>query len=366
MIQEFKTCLSFDDVLIEPTYSDIRSRNDVDTTVSVGGVNLKIPLISSPMDTVTESRMAIAIGQLGGMGILHRFDSFDRRIMELSEVASHSDKVPVCFAVGVSESEFSFLDEALSLYGDEVDMICIDVANGFSVVMKEMVEKVKKAYPKLKIMAGNIACADGYKFMSDLGVDAVRVGIGGGSICMTRIQTGVGIPTLHSVLLANAKRHSAGFDTGGFPTFPIGSDGPDIIADGGIKYPSDLAKSMIAGASAVICGGIFGGTQEAPGQIIKDNENDTWKVYRGMASEEVQVEKRGGLKKGTVAEGVSTLIPYRGSLKRVVDEFHGGLKSSMTYVNARNTKQFINRPDRLRRVTENGVKESHAYGTRQR
>lgn len=510
----FELCLSFDDVLIKPTYSAERSRSGVDTGVMLGGLRLEVPLISSPMDTVTESTMAIELGRLGGMGVIHRFFKDDTdRMAEIDKVVQAKrdgeEYIPLCFAIGVSDYEFSFLSEVMNSYrSDYVDMICIDVANGFSILMKEMVERVKAAYPDLKIMAGNIACGEGYEFMADIGVDAVRIGIGGGclggdtrilmasgeykdirsvkpgdmvfnkhglpvrvaalinsgfkkvlkvkntlydepiymtpdhkvlvnegddaswlevskieddsvlipsyyspdepiesihnlkpdeyirgsleileemedvietfdievecpthsfiasgmivhnSICKTRIQTGVGIPTLHSVLEANKMRDH--LNAAGHLNLP------DIIADGGIKYPSDLAKSMIAGASAVICGGIFAGTKESPGDVIMNDEGAAMKSYRGAASEEIQVEKRGGLKKGTVAEGVATLIPYKGSLQRVVNEFAGGLKSSMTYLNAKTTDQYIGRVNRLKRVTENGVKESHAYGTRKR
>ena len=181
MISDFETCLSFDDVLIEPTYSTIRSRSDTNTSVSVGGLSLQVPLISSPMDTITGSEMAIEIGKLGGLGILHRFLSNEDRISEIDKISKAG--VPLSFAVGVSKSEFHFLSRVMESYGDSVDMVCIDVANGYSVIMSDMVSSIKKSFPKLKIMAGNIACADGYTFMTELGVDAVRVGIGGG--CFT-------------------------------------------------------------------------------------------------------------------------------------------------------------------------------------
>lgn len=347
-----KLCVSFDDVLIEPTYTDIESRSDVDTSVVIAGVTLEVPLISSPMDTVTEAPTAITLGELGGMGILHRFGTDEERIFMIEQVSSAG--VPCVFAVGASEYEFNFLTKVDDRVGlKNVDAICIDIANGYSIVMKKMLVKVKTRYPYLKVIAGNVATGEGYEFLADHGADAVRVGIGGGSICMTRIQTGIGIPTLHSVLDCHIRSYTM-------------RDKPQIIADGGIKYPQDLCKSMVGGSHAVICGGIFAGTKESPGDEIMTNDGFKYKRYRGMASEEVQVEKRGGLKEGTVAEGVSTLIPYKGSLRKVVGEFKGGLVSSMTYINARTTDRYIGRPDRLRRVTENGVKESHAYGTRKR
>lgn len=352
----FKEGISFDDVLIKPEYTEIESRSHVNTAVSVGGLSLKVPLISSPMDTVTEVEMAVELGRLGGLGILHRFSPAEHRLEMIKGV--HSSGVYTAYAVGASNEEIEFMRLVESEFGhDKVDLVCIDMANGWSVIMKRMILHIKESYPSLKIMAGNVASGGGYNFLADLGVDAVRVGIGGGSICMTRIQTGIGVPTLQSILDCNYQRQ-----------LRISSNlsAPDIVADGGVKYPQDLCKSMIAGASAVMAGGIFAGTKEAPGEIVRVSENDLRKRYRGAASAEVQEEKRGGLKSGTVAEGVSTLIPYEGSLSRVVTEFSGGLRSSMSYVNSLDTQSYIGTPYRLITITENGVKESHAYGTRRR
>lgn len=357
MEEQFRMGLSFDDVLIQPEYTEIESRNHVNTMVTVAGIQLEVPLISSPMDTVTEPKMAITLGHLGGMGILHRFASDEHRLQMIQELILEGN-VPLVYAVGASRHEMDFMSRVEEVVDHGyIDAVCIDLANGWSITMKKMVEHIKANYPRLGIIAGNVANAGGYNFLADLGVDAIRVGIGGGSICMTRIQTGIGVPTLQSVLDCHASRAQRR---------ERGLNAPEIIADGGIKYPQDLCKSMVGGASAVICGGIFAGTKEAPGEVIKITDKDLRKKYRGMASAEVQEEKRGGLKEGTVAEGVSTLIPYEGSLRRVVTEFTGGLKSSMSYVNSKTTDSYIGTPHRLIRISENGVKESHAYGTRRR
>jgi IMP dehydrogenase len=237
--------------------------------------------------------------------------------------------------------------------GDDIDMISIDIANGHHVLMEEMVKYVKRKAPGLKIMAGNVATGEGYRFLAeDLGVDAVRVGIGGGSICKTRIQTGFGVPTLASVI----------------DCYKMKIGRPDckasIIADGGIKYPADVVKSLVAGADAVIAGSLFAGTKEAPGDIIYTNDGKAWKSYRGMASAEVQMDRKGGLKPGTVAEGVSQLTPYKGSLERVVNEFVGGLRSGMAYANSMTITEL--RDIEMIRITSSGVSESHAHGTRRR
>lgn len=348
--------LAFDDVLIEPTYSSIRSRNDVNTDITIGNAVLKIPIISSPMDTVTESRMAIELGKLGGMGVMHRFATPEQRLEMVREVVSYNKyfaPVPIAFAVGVTDEERKILEMILDNYGNAIKSkatICIDVANGYTEMMKDMISFVRNLCPTLSIMAGNVATAGGYKLLSDLGANSVRIGIGGGSICQTRIKSGCGKASLQSVLDCAKVKYTENLSAA-------------IIADGGVRYPADLCKSLIAGADAIIAGSIFAGTDEAPGDVI-DINGKRLKKYRGMASAEVQIEKRGGLKKGTVEEGVSTLIPYVGSLQTVVEDYHGGLKSSMTYVNARNLEEYIWRPELFNRVTENGLLESHAPGTR--
>jgi len=347
-----KETVAFDDVLLEPVYSEVRSRLDVDTSTSIGGRILKIPLISSPMDTVTEAEMAIALGRFGGMGVLHRFMPKEKQAEILNKIAYLADpRIPLIPAIGVTSSEKDRFLYLLKRVEVSLDMISIDIANGHHVLMKEMIPFVKDAAPNLRIMAGNVATGEGYKFLADLGVDAVRVGIGGGSICKTRIQTGFGIPTLTSVIDCAAARSHRNYEA-------------SIIADGGIKYPADLVKSLVAGADAVIAGSLFAGTKEAPGDIIYTNDEKAWKQYRGMASAEVQKDRRGGMKPGTVAEGVSQLTPYKGSLDRVVNEFVGGLRSGMAYANAPTIPDL--RKVKMVKITSSGVSESHAHGTRRR
>ena len=205
--------------------------------------------------------------------------------------------------------------------------------------------------PKVNLIAGNVATGEGFKFLSDLGVDAVRVGIGGGSICKTRIMTGFGLPTLYSVIDCYNVKMKHNLST-------------SIIADGGIRYPSDLVKSIVGGADAVICGGIFAKTFESAGKVIYNNDDHThYKYYRGMASEEIQNELRGGLKEGTCAEGVQHKIKVDQNLEDVFNEFVGGLRSAMTYCNAM-TIQDLRRNAKFKSVTYSSLSESHAYGTR--
>jgi IMP dehydrogenase len=343
-----RTCVAFDDVLLAPGYSEGRSRRTVDVSTVVGTLALKIPMISSPMDTVTEATMAIALGRQGGMGVLHRFMNPQDQLVEMCKISELKEGLYVIPAIGVTNEEKERLDCLLS--HSDINMISIDIANGHSILMKEMIDYVKqRTHGEIPIMAGNVATAEGYSYLAEAGADAVRVGIGGGSICKTRIQTGFGMPTLASVWDCGDVRQS-------YPNV-------SIIADGGIRYPADLVKSLAAGADAVICGSVFAGTKESPGAVIHDNNKKAWKVYRGMASEEVQIDLRGGMKPGTCAEGVSQLVEYKGSLGRVLTDFVGGLRSGLTYANATNLEELRENAQFVR-ITGSGISESHAHGTR--
>jgi IMP dehydrogenase len=348
--------LAFDDVLLVPEYSEGRSRLSVNTSTVVGTVELDIPMIASPMDTVSEADMMVGMGYHGGMAVLHRFMTPLAQIRAIRGAFKKTHELNlqsyllVVPAIGVNKEE---RERAKTLYkelGEDIDMFSIDIANGYSIQMREMVDYVLQlTHGEIPIMAGNVATVEGYSYLAEAGVNAVRVGIGGGSICKTRIQTGFGVPTLASLLDCKHEHLNV---------FPEVS----IIADGGIRYPADLVKSLVAGADAVICGSIFAGTKEAPGNIIYDNNGDAWKSYRGMASEEVQIDFRGGLKPGTCAEGVSQLVRYKGSLERVLNEFTGGLRSGMTYANAQTIQEL--RKVKMDKITSSGISESHAMGTR--
>jgi IMP dehydrogenase len=311
------------------------------------------------MDTVTDSTMAISIGSHGAMGIVHRFMSIEeqsvhiKRIIEYNEnVPTESDLVPVVPAIGVGNDEKDRFYTLYKEYGLNLTSVAIDVANGHSSYMREAIEWIKDiTNGELHVIAGNVATGSGFAFLSESGADAVRVGIGGGSICKTRIMTGVGVPTLASVADAySVKKGCKSYsDTA-------------IIADGGIRYPADLVKSLAAGADAIIAGRIFAGTIESPGEIVSIN-GESMKTYRGMASKEVQDDKRGGLRPGTCAEGVSTYIPLKGKAYYIVDEFCGGLRSAMTYINANSIDELRNNA-LFMRLTASSLEESHAFGTR--
>lgn len=340
---------SFDDVLLVPNYTEVMSRLDPEIRSKMSrDYELSVPIISSPMDTVTESHMAISLGSRGSLGVIHRFMSTSQQMRHIRAVVDSG--LSPAFAIGVGSSERDRFSSIFSEFGSSLGWVSIDVANGHSLYMKDMLSFVKDTVgDSVNIMAGNVATGEGYLFLSENGADSVRVGIGGGSICKTRIMTGFGVPTLASVLDCHGyrERHNAS---------------ASIIADGGVRYPADLVKSIAAGADAVMAGRIFAGTLESPGETIMVNGTQS-KVYRGMASKEVQEDRKGGLRPGTCSEGVSTHIALKGKAHYILDEFAGGLRSAMTYAGARNLTEF-RACAKFVRMSSSSLDESHAFGTR--
>jgi IMP dehydrogenase len=347
----FKETYAFDDVLLQPKFSTIRSRLDVSTDTIVGKVKLSVPIIASPMDTITEARMAIKLGQLGGMGIIHRFMPITEQKQNIRKVLEArqdlGEFIPVAFAIGASEEEKERHSKLKKEFHSEYDLICIDIANGHSVIASDMLKYVKdNEEDNVTIMTGNVATAEGYQYLIDNGADCVRVGIGSGKICKTRIVTSQGIPLLTSLLDIKAMNPKQG----------------TVLSDGGHKNPGDLVKAIAAGADGIISGSIFSGCEETPGDIFEIN-GIKHKKYRGMASSEVQLERKGYMKKGTAAEGTQTYVPVRGSIEEVVDYFTGGLRSGMTYQNTK-TLEELKRDPIFVKITNAGLEESHSYGTK--
>lgn len=348
--------LAFDDVLLVPTYTEVRSRSVPNLDTEIAGVKLTLPMISSPMDTITESRMAISMGLAGGMGIIHRFMSVSEQIDHIRAIVRseglNKREIPKVAAVGLGSDEISRFKELWASV--PLDAVLIDVANGHASFMAEGLGKIKDIAPDVKIIAGNVATGEGFYYLGKTGmVDAVRVGIGSGAICSTRIKTGFGIPVLHSIMDCYKVKKSA-----------IQLRNIAIIADGGIRYPSDMVKAIVAGADAVMCGNILAATDETPGDLIRDEiAGIAYKTYRGMASAEVQRDRRGGLKPLTCAEGVSTRIPAKGSVTPILEEFAGGLRSGMTYANATTLAELKINAEFIK-ITHAGLLESHAFGTR--
>ncbi len=301
---------SFDDVLLVPQYSDIESRSEIDLSRKLGNKSYAIPVITSPMDTVTGQEMAAVFGELGGLAVTHRYCTPEEQ----------ADMTPwnAAAAVGVTGDFMQRID--LLAEDRNVETFCLDVAHGHHALMERAIKQIKDKYgEKLNIIAGNVATPRGYMALSEWGADAVRVGIGGGSICSTRIQTGHGVPTFESVLTCSYE------------------DGATIIADGGIKTAGDIVKSLAAGADFVMLGSLLAGTDQSPGNIFQSNDGKKYKVYRGMASVEAQKDWRGEARS---LEGISTTIPYKGCVVNIMQDLMQNVRSGLSYTGARNITQL--------------------------
>ena len=307
-----KESLCFDDVLLIPQYSNIESRTQIDLSVEFpNSRKLKFPIISSPMDTVTEEKMAIAMALNGGLGIIHRYNTIDEQA-KLVSLAISASGGPVGAAVGVTGD---YLQRAMALKEALVSVICIDVAHGHHVLVKQALQSLRAMVGSdMHIMAGNVATLEGFNDLADWGADSIRMGIGGGSICSTRIKTGHGIPTLQSIIDCAASDRNA-----------------LLIADGGICNSGDIVKALAAGADCVMLGSALAGTLETPGHIVGQADGHKRKVYRGMASTEAQVDWRGHT--GSV-EGITATVPLRGSLNNVFTSLITGIRSGLSYSGA--------------------------------
>jgi IMP dehydrogenase len=272
-----KEVVSFDDVILVPQYSDITSRKQINTTVTIEKNGNKdtygIPIISSPMSTVTEAHMCNVIRNLGGLGIIHRYNTIDFQAKLMSYIADRSHRAA---AIGVSGDYKERLSE---LTKSGMSIVCIDVAHGDHILVENAIDFIKSEYPDLFIIAGNIATRQAYIRLSDCGANAIRTSVGSGSICTTRIQTGHGIPTMQAVIDCNNARNDLLKE--GVKNVPY------IIADGGIKNSGDIVKSLAAGADFVMLGSMLSGTKESPGKVIT-RDDIKYKRYNGMASKAAQ------------------------------------------------------------------------------
>jgi len=311
-----KKGLTYDDVLLVPQYSDIESRSEVSLATELGrGVDLKLPIISSPMDTVSETDMAGDLGDLGGLSIIHRYNSIEE---QAGMIASLGGEVLVGAAVGIAGD---YIDRAIACVEAGAKVICVDVAHGHHILMKKAIKKIRKAVgKKIHIMAGNVATLEGFNDLADWGADSIRCNIGGGSICTTRIQTGHGVPGLETIFQCSKSDRNA-----------------KIIADGGIKNSGDIVKALAAGADAVMLGSLLAGTSESPGRTFKDTDGKLRKVYRGMASAEAQKDWRGRV---SSQEGVSSSVPWRGPVGDVIEGLERGIRSGLSYSGARSVKEL--------------------------
>lgn len=338
-IAECPDGLTFDDVLVVPKKSEIKSRKDPDLSSQITKkITREIPVISANMDTVTEGAMAKAMSDLGGAGIIHRFIDSEAQIKEMQKVKESSQAL-LAASVGIGEKG---KERAKKLSDAGVELITIDIAHGHSLQMIELTEWIKKELSHLEIIAGNVATPEAVKDLAQAGADAIKVGIGPGSMCTTRIITGCGLPQLTAVAMCKieAEKH-----------------GVPIIADGGLKTSGDIFKAFCAGADSVMLGSLLAGTLETPGEMRHGK-----KLYRGMASRSAQDSWRGGVAKGMAPEGESHMISIKGHVADVILELTGGVRSGMTYINAIKFSD-IKENARFIRMTSSGMRESMAHGT---
>ena len=313
---KFRECLSYDDVLLVPQYSDIRSRAEVDISSQLGPTRFALPIISSPMDTVSGFSMASKMQDYGAFGVLHRYCSIEDQAEAVKKL--HAKMGPSAAAVGITGD---YLERIAALTEEGIDIVCLDVAHGHHVVMREAIDKIKNMFDgQFHLMAGNVATLQGFNDLADWGADSIRCNIGGGSICSTRIQTGHGMPGLETIFeCAQSDRNAV------------------VIADGGIRNSGDIVKALAAGADFVMLGSLLAGTVESPGQVIRTKDGKAMKTYRGMASKDAQMDWRGRYSSN---EGVSTMVPYAGPVANILDDLVGGVKSGLSYSGARTIREL--------------------------
>jgi IMP dehydrogenase len=333
-----KVSLCYDDVLLIPQYSDIRSRKEIDVGVALGGrysrpVHLKLPVISSPMDTITGPDMANVMNRSGGLGIIHRYCT----VTEQAKMVREIDVGMKAAAIGVTGD---FHDRARALVAMGAGILCIDVAHGHHVLMESAIGELRETFgDTVHIMAGNVATLEGVNALSDWGADSVRCNIGGGSICSTRIQTGHGHPGLQTVIDCSKTDRNV-----------------TIIADGGIRSSGDMVKALAAGADCVMVGSLLSSTTEVPVPIIHI-DGEEYKTYRGMASEEAQKDWRGS---ASSLEGISTMLPCKGPVRIVLHEIERGLRSGFSYSGARTLIELQSKSV-FTRQTAAGISESKTH-----
>lgn len=343
-----QTGLTFDDVLLLPNFAAVR-RDDIDLTSQLTKtIRLSLPILSAPMDTVTTAPLAIALGNLGGLGVIHRNLSIQQQAHEVHRAKEGTPLVGA--AVGIGE-DLADRVSALGIAG--ADVIVIDSAHGFSKGVVEATQFITNTYKQVQVIAGSVATAAGAKALIDAGAHGLRIGMGPGSICTTRIVSGMGVPQLTAIMDTAAVAKA--FDV-------------PVIGDGGIRYPGDSTKAIAAGASTVMMGSLFAGCEEAPGKTITV-KGKKYRTYRGMGSVAAMKEGsaarygqeyRKGQEKRLIAEGVEGMVPYRGTVEDVVTQLAGGLRTGMYYVGAK-TIEELHTHSRFIRITPASMTESHPH-----
>jgi len=374
-----KKCYTYDDINIIPKYSDIEHRDKINiSTRFTKKTLLDVPIVSSPMDTITEYDMANEMLEWGGVGVIHRFMSIEKQSRQMKQLKYQFDsyfsqdekdwdkeyeeatedddrelilhimdgndrwsKRPLCAAIGVTED---YLERARELELNGCNVLLIDVAHGHHKLVGDAIEEIKTRLPSIEVIAGSVATGEACEYLCEKGADAIRIGIGNGSLCETRIRTGVGIPQVTALLDCVAVA-----DTYGCPT----------IADGGIRTVGDVCKGLSCGADSIMLGSLLSGTKETPGEIEKVGKwpnEQLYKKYRGSAS--LDSKKSRGNNKNV--EGNHKVIPYKGKVKRIITDIQEGLRSSFSYVGANNLSEFHSKVE-LIQVTRAGNIEGQPH-----
>ena len=346
-METIKEALTFDDVLLLPKYSNVLpSKTNIQLHLTKK-ISLKVPFLSSAMDTVTESKMAIGIAKEGGLGVIHRNLSIKKQSLEVKKVKNKNFNVGA--AIGTNKED---LDRARSLISSGIDLIVIDTAHGHSEKVLKTLSKVKKITKNIPICVGNIATGEAAKKLYNSGADIIKVGIGPGSICTTRMVAGIGVPQISAIIEVKKALNKKKIK---------------IISDGGIKFSGDIAKALAAGADAIMMGSIFAGTDESPGKKFKI-KGKIYKVYRGMGSIGAMsagsanryFQKNFKDKSKFVPEGVEGRVEYKGKVSDIIYQLQGGLRSSMGYIGAINLKE-INKKAIFIKITKAGFYESMVH-----
>ena len=359
-MKKIKKAYSFDDVLIEPNYSNILPK-DVDTrTKLTKKITLNIPFISAAMDTVTEHKMAIQMAISGGIGAIHKNMSIDLQCQEVAKVKNYkvdsisnknasvdqNNSLRVIGTVGAGEEG---IQRAQALLSVNVDLIAIDTSHGHSQNVIDTIKEIKRISPTTEIIAGNIATKDAALALLYAGTDVVKVGVGPGSICTTRIVSAIGMPQLSAIMeVSEVCQTKDAF----------------LIADGGIKYSGDIVKAIAVGADCVMLGSLLAGTDEAPGEVITVDDKK-YKSYRGMGS--CSAMKAGSadryFQEGTtnlIPQGVEGYVKYKGAVNDVIIQLKGGLASAMGYT-GNQTIEKMKSNCKFVEITSAGMKESHVH-----
>jgi IMP dehydrogenase len=346
------TGLTYDDVLLLPDASEVVPSEVETKTRLTRNISLSVPVVSSAMDTVTESTMAIAMAKAGGIGILHRNLSIEDQVKHVKAAKAVGI---VGAAVGVGEDGYV---RAVALIETGVDVVVVDTAHGHHRAVLEAIARIKKQFPHIDVIGGNVATRAGAQALINAGVDAVKVGVGPGSICTTRVVAGVGVPQVTAIMEA----HKACF-TADIP----------LIADGGLQYSGDIAKAIVAGADTVMLGSLLAGCDESPGELIEVG-GKKFKVYRGMGSLGA-MQSRGEQKSYSkdrymqddvlaedklVPEGIEGKVAYSGPVAAVIHQLVGGLRSGMGYAGAGTIKELQSK-GQLIQITAAGLQESHPH-----